>query len=292
MTKGFYQTHISPRIGLPSERLYRRLVYAVVAVLFGTLVLSTWLEARRDGEEVMTRQTERMARVIMSQAQHEARIWFLQENTTGLESLAGHLLSQDGILEVTIQDERGQSLVRAGHDQGVADYLGSLPTDLWAVPMVEPVMDREGPGAELLGFVRITFDYDRILTESRPYHRQFFAQQGYLLFMAFLAGFLVAFSLIRRRHPSQWADTPIPQQATVSPEPNVSQAERNSAAGGGVRPQPRSKAQRGELNPGLGQGAGRTPSSRAGLNQNRPPASSRPNRVGLNEKSGSDRRNS
>ena len=146
-------------------------------------------------------QTERSARLSMSQAQHEARIWFLEENEQALESLANHLVAQSVVLEVAIQDEWGQTIVRAGHDQPIHEYLQTLPEVIWAVPMVEPVLDRDGAGANLLGFVRITFDYDRIMAESRPYHRGILRENAYLTLLAFFAGFMVAVAFIRRRKP-------------------------------------------------------------------------------------------
>lgn len=189
------------RIINSGEKLYRRTVYLVVAVIISSIIISTWYQAKQEGEEVLMEHTERLARVILSQARHEARVWFLDNNLSGLNSLASHLSQQEGIIEVSIQDYQGQNLVREGHDQPLHNYLRSLPTDLWAVPMVDPVMDRDGPGAQLLGFVRITFDYDRIMAESRPHHRLFMRQNAFMLFMAAIAGFMVATAMVRRRKP-------------------------------------------------------------------------------------------
>ncbi|RUO18593.1 AhpA/YtjB family protein [Aliidiomarina haloalkalitolerans] len=196
---------------VPGERYYRRVVIFIVATLLLLIIANVWLQANKKGEEVIVAHTENLAKVILAQAEHEARVWFLSENPTGLVSLANHLQSQETILEVSIQDQQGRNLVRAGHDLPIHDYLRQLPQSMWAVPMVAPVYDRSGAESQLLGFVRITFDYDRITAQSRPYHRVSGQQQLVGLGMAFLAGMLVAFGVLRRRRP-----IPVPAEADAA----------------------------------------------------------------------------
>ncbi|KPQ04652.1 MAG: putative membrane protein affecting hemolysin expression [Idiomarinaceae bacterium HL-53] len=183
------------------DRWLRRGLYLAVAALFVSAIINIYSQLNQRGEAALMAHTERLARLILAQAQHEARIWFLEENEVALESLARHLQQQDEILEVAIQDEWGQTIVRMGHDLPVHEYLQTLPDIIWAVPMVEPVLDRDGAGASLLGFVRITFDYDRIMAESRPFHRTIMSENAYLMLMAFFSGLMVAAAFIRRRKP-------------------------------------------------------------------------------------------
>lgn len=183
------------------ERWYRRGLLGFLAALIITNIATAYWQSRDEGDRVLAAHTENLARLILSQAEHEARIWFLEDNHEGLRSLAHHLQGQEAILEVSVQDELGRSIVRAGHDLPIHQYLLSLPDTLWAVPMVATVMDHDGAGAQLLGFVRITFDYDRITAQSRPYHRASLQNQLLMLVMAFLAGILVAFAILRRRRP-------------------------------------------------------------------------------------------
>lgn len=193
---------------VPGERFYRRVVIFIIATVLLLIIANVWLQANKKGEEVIVAHTENLAKVILAQAEHEARVWFLSDNEAGLVSLANHLQSQANILEVTIQDQQGRSIVRAGHDLPIHDYLRQLPESMWAVPMVAPVYDRSGPESYLLGFVRITFDYDRITAQSRPYHRASGQQQIVGLVMAFIAGMLVAFGILRRRRPIPVAADP------------------------------------------------------------------------------------
>ncbi|RUO19597.1 hypothetical protein CWE08_09185 [Aliidiomarina iranensis] len=186
---------------LPGERTYRRVILIVAALALLGIIANSWYQANQKGEEVLVEHTENLAQVIMAQAQNEAKIWFIEDNYNGLENLAQHLQNQEAILEVSIQDELGRNLVRVGHDMPVHTYLTNLPDSIWAVPMVAPVYDRSDSGPHLLGFVRITFDYDRITAESRPYHRASLQQQAFMLLLAFLAGVLVTFSFLRRRRP-------------------------------------------------------------------------------------------
>ncbi|MCC5854432.1 MAG: hypothetical protein JJU10_01970 [Idiomarina sp.] len=185
-----------------SDRWIRRGLYVVVAIFLSGIIVHAWVQSNQRGQQALVDHTERLARLILAQARHEAQIWFIEDNQNALESLARHLQQQDAILEVAIQDERGRSLVRVGHQLPVHEYLLSLPEVIWAVPMVEAVMDREGPGAELLGFVRITFDYDRIMAESRPFHRGLMNDQAYLMVIAFIAGGMLATAIVRRRKPA------------------------------------------------------------------------------------------
>lgn len=184
---------------LPGERWYRRIVIMLVALILLTALLISFWQSRSEGDRVLVAHTENLARLIVSQAEHEARIWFLEDNHEGLSSLAAHLQAQEEILEVSIQDELGRPVVRVGHNLPIHEYLLSLPDDMWAVPMVVPVLDHGGPGAQLLGFVRITFDYDRITAQSRPYHRASWQNQLLMLVLAFLSGALIAFAMLRRR---------------------------------------------------------------------------------------------
>lgn len=200
------QTNFSPkrifRWYFNEDKWLRRGLSLAVAAFLLTSIANVWSQLNQRGEEALMMHTERLARLILAQARHEAQVWFLQDNPGGLQSLAHHLQQQEEILEVAIQDLYGQTMVRAGHDLPVHEYLRTLPQIIWAVPMVEPVMDREGPGAELLGFVRITFDYDRIMAESRPFHRSVMSENAYMMLLAFFTGVMVAMAFIRRRKPA------------------------------------------------------------------------------------------
>lgn len=195
------------------ERLYRRIMLLVVAVITISIITNLWFQANQKGEEVLVAHTENLAQVIMAQAQHEARVWFINENREGLVSLAEHLQKQPSILEVSIQDNRGRNIVRVGHDQPVHEFLRQLPESMWAVPMVATVMDRDESGAQLLGFVRITFDYQRITAESRPYHRASLRQLALLIGLAFFAGAVVTFAFLRRRRAIPVAEYAASQNA-------------------------------------------------------------------------------
>ncbi|MCH8501454.1 MAG: hypothetical protein LAT77_06035 [Aliidiomarina sp.] len=184
---------------VPGEQVYRRVVLFVIAAILLFIIANVWLQANKKGEEVIVAHTENLAKVILAQAEHEARVWFLNGNQEGLQSLANHLQQQDAILEVSIQDDLGRNVVRAGHDLPVHEFLRQLPDSMWAVPMVAPVYDRSNGVSHLLGFVRITFDYERITAQSRPYHRIAGRQQLVGLAMSFVAGVLVTFGVLRRR---------------------------------------------------------------------------------------------
>lgn len=180
---------------IDGEHLYRRVIQMLVAFSLLAWIGVTWYQTEQRGTEVRMVQTEQLAQVILAQANHEARVWLLEENEQGLAGLASHLQQQEGILEVSIQDERGRSLVRAGHDQSVQDYLNSLPTYMWAVPMVSAIEDN----GRTIGFIRITFDYHRILAEADIYQRVHMQRTGFILFLSALAGFLLATSVLKRR---------------------------------------------------------------------------------------------
>ncbi len=113
-----------------------------VAALLFSAIANVWLQVNQRGEEALMAHTE------------------------ALFSLAQHLQQQDEILEVAIQDKLGRTMVRIGHELPIHEYLNALPEVIWAVPMVEDVLDSDDQSAELLGFVRITFDYDRIFRGS------------------------------------------------------------------------------------------------------------------------------
>lgn len=179
-------------------------------------IMQVWLQVNQQGEEALRAHTERLARLILSQAKHESRIWLMENNQDALQSLAQHLQQQDVILEVSIQDELGRNLVRLGHDLPIHRYLTNLPEMIWAVPMVvevtadtttepqslsfnEPLNTKIG---ERLGFVRITFDYDRIMAESRPFYRSIMSESAFLIVLAFFAGVMLATVFVRRRKPA------------------------------------------------------------------------------------------
>lgn len=183
------------------DRWLRLGLYMGVAALLFSAIANVWLQVNQRGEEALMAHTERLARLILAQARHESQIWFLENNENGLRSLAEHLQKQDEILEVAIQDKHGRNVVRVGHDLPLHEYLNALPRVIWAVPMVEDVLDSNDKSAELLGFVRITFDYDRIMSESRPFHRSIMSESAYLLILAFFAGIMVATAFVRRRKP-------------------------------------------------------------------------------------------
>lgn len=184
------------------DRWLRLGLYMAVAALLIAALVNVWQQVNQRGEEALVAHTERLARLILAQARHESHIWFLENNQAALQSLAQHLQQQDEILEVAIQDKLGRTLVRVGHEQPLHEYLSNLPEVIWAVPMVEDVFDGDEAHAELLGFVRITFDYDRIMAESRPFHRSIMSESAYLLLLAFFAGIMVATAFVRRRKPA------------------------------------------------------------------------------------------
>lgn len=186
------------------EHLYRRAIQLVVSMLLLGWIGASWYSVGQRGEEVTLLQTEELARVILAQASHEAQVWILEDNQEGLRGLAQHLQQQDGILEVAIQDERGRTLVRAGHQMTVQDYLTTLPTSMRAVPKVSPI-DNNG---QMIGFIRITFDYQRILAESDMYQRAYMQRSGFLVFLSVLAGFLFATAVLRRRGSARREQTP------------------------------------------------------------------------------------
>ena len=182
---------------IDGEHLFRRVIQLTVALLLIGWIGMGWYSVGQRGEEVTLLQTEALARVILSQASHEARVWILDDNMEGLGGLAEHLHQQDGILEVAIQDARGQTLVRSGHDLAVQDYLTMLPSSLRAVPKVASIDDQ----GRMIGFIRITFDYQRILAESDMYQRAYMQRSGFLIFLSVLSGFLLATAVLRRRSP-------------------------------------------------------------------------------------------
>ena len=186
------------------EHLYRRAIQLVVSMLLLGWIGASWYSVGQRGEEVTLLQTEELARVILAQASHEAQVWILEDNQEGLRGLAQHLQQQDGILEVAIQDERGRTLVRAGHQMTVQDYLTTLPTSMRAVPKVSPI-DNNG---QMIGFIRITFDYQRTLAESDMYQRAYMQRSGFLVFLSVLAGFLFATAVLRRRGSGRREHTP------------------------------------------------------------------------------------
>ncbi|WP_126803049.1 AhpA/YtjB family protein [Aliidiomarina minuta] len=182
---------------ISGEHLYRRILQFAVAVFLAIWILQTWYSTEKQGEEVRVLHTEQLARVILSQAVHEARIWLSNDNSEGLEGLAQHLQNQDGILEVSIQDSQGKPLVRSGHDQDVHSFLRELPTHMWAVPMVKQIEDLAD--GNIFGYMRITFDYNRIMADSHVYQRAYMQQTGFMLFLAALAGALAATAFLKRR---------------------------------------------------------------------------------------------
>lgn len=193
---------------ISGEHLYRRLLQLAVAVILLVWLGLTWFHAEQRGEAVRVLHTEQLARVILSQASHEARIWISENNMIGLHGLAQHLHRQDGILEVTVQDSEGRVLVKVGHDASVQGFLNSLPTSMWAVPLVTPVDN----GREVTGFVRITFDYNRLMAKTHLHQRQYQRSIGFMLFLAVLAGALLATALLKRR----------PRQVIAPDEPSSS----------------------------------------------------------------------
>src|SRR5690554_233720 len=123
------------------DRWLRLGLYMGVAALLFSAIANVWVQLNQRGEEALMAHTERLARVIMAQAEHESQIWFMDNNHEALNSLAKHLQQQDEILEVAIQDHLGRTIVRAGHADSIDNYLRSMPDVIWAVPMVEDVLD-------------------------------------------------------------------------------------------------------------------------------------------------------
>lgn len=180
---------------ISGEHLYRRIIQLVVALILLIWLALTWFHAEQRGEAVRELHTEQLARVILEQASHEARIWISENNMIGLHGLARHLHRQDGILEVSIQDSEGRVLVRVGHDASMQTFLNSLPTSMWAVPLVTAIDD----AYETTGFVRITFDYNRLMAKSNLHQREYQRNIGFMLFLAALSGALLATALLKRR---------------------------------------------------------------------------------------------
>lgn len=112
--------------------------------------------------------------------------------------LAKHLQAQEGILEVSVQDNLGRSLVRVGHDLGISDYLLSLSSDVWAVTRVIPIVNQEEGAMQLLGFVRVTFDYGQITAQARPFYRALWQPLFMMVSVAFATGGFLMFWWLRR----------------------------------------------------------------------------------------------
>jgi uncharacterized membrane protein affecting hemolysin expression len=182
---------------ISGEHLYRRFLQLAVALVLAIWIMQMWSNSERQGEAVRMLHTDQLARVILGQAAHEARIWLQDENMRGLEGLAAHLQRQDGILEVAISDDFGKTLVRAGHDMPVHRFLNDLPTYMWAVPMVQPIEELES--SRRLGFIRVTFDYNRIMADTQIHQRAYYQQTGFMLFLSALAGALAVTAFLKRR---------------------------------------------------------------------------------------------
>ncbi|MGX5913553.1 AhpA/YtjB family protein [Aliidiomarina sp. Khilg15.8] len=182
---------------ISGEHLYRRVLQLVVALVLAIWIMQMWSSSERQGETVRMLHTDQLARVILDQAAHEARIWMQDENMRGLEGMAHHLQRQDGVLEVAISDGFGKTMVRAGHDLPVHTFLNELPTHMWAVPMVQAI--EEADSNRPLGFIRLTFDYNRIMAKSQVHQRAYYQQTGFMLFLAALAGALAVTAFLKRR---------------------------------------------------------------------------------------------
>lgn len=182
---------------ISGEHLYRRILQLTVALVLVIWIIQMWSSSERQSETVSRLHTDQMARVIIGQAAHEARIWLQDDNMRGLEGMADYLQRQDGVLEVSISDSFGKTLVRAGHDMPVHEFLNDLPTFMWAIPMVEQIEDTAGNRP--LGFIRLTFDYNRIMAQNQIHQRAYYQQTGFMLFLAVLAGALAATAFLKRR---------------------------------------------------------------------------------------------
>lgn len=184
-----------------SELWFRYLFGCALFVTFLMSFMSVWEHVQQKNEQALLQQTDRMTRLILSQAQHEAKFWFLDNNLEALDSLAKNLLAHDEVLEVSVYDQLGRQLIHYGHDLSLADFLLSLSPMIIAKPFVIEVQS-DGVGDELLGFLRVTFDYERVMQGTRPLHREFISGVSYFFFISFLAGFLVALAFIKKRQPA------------------------------------------------------------------------------------------
>jgi len=185
------------QLGAVAQLVYRRLRRIAIGIVVLFAIAYVWDLTLAQNQRALTEHTQKMSRLVLQQAEHEASIWLAEDNLVGLQTLVDHLNEQPEIISASIHDPFGQQLASSNpqfNDISATEDSSELRLPITMVGEIEQ-------GDRTVGYIQIMFDRDISLTYPQRITMMLTERGGILLLLSVLAGILLmaGFNRIRWR---------------------------------------------------------------------------------------------
>ncbi|MCL1141512.1 AhpA/YtjB family protein [Shewanella gaetbuli] len=184
--------------GLKKRQKFSRIVQVLIAIGLVTGLVHLWQTNLKNGQKLLSSQTQLMARTLAQQAANGAAPAMFLQNDEQLQWLTSTLVTDPKVISVNIYNSQG---VRLAFDQSVTEK--SMAPDSEEMrqllaqypPLIENVMQDENN----LGYVEVRLNLSEFFNEITYLHQQNMELLKWMLMVAALIGFLLSRSLSFKR---------------------------------------------------------------------------------------------
>ncbi|MCW3172563.1 AhpA/YtjB family protein [Shewanella subflava] len=184
--------------GLKKRQKISRIIQVILAICLVFGLINLWQSSLKNGQKLLSSQTQLMARTLAQQAANGAAPAMFLQNDEQLQWLASTLAADPKVMSVNIYNSQG---VRLAFAQSVTtDDLGPDSEALRQLlagypPLIENVMQQDNN----LGYVEVRLDLSIFFDEIKYLHQKNMELLKWMLLTACFIGFLLSRALSFKR---------------------------------------------------------------------------------------------
>lgn len=184
--------------GLKKRQKISRIIQVIIAVGLVLGLINLWQNSLKNGQKLLSSQTQLMARTLAQQAANGAAPAMFLQNDEQLRWLTSTLASDPKVMSVNIYNSQGVRLAfaqsvttddLAPDSEALRQLLANYP------PLIENVMQQDNN----LGYVEVRLDLSKFFDEIKYLHQENMELLKWMLLVASFIGFLLSRALSFKR---------------------------------------------------------------------------------------------
>ncbi|UCX03890.1 YtjB family periplasmic protein [Shewanella sp. HL-SH8] len=184
--------------GLKKRQKISRIIQVIVAIGLVLGLINLWQSSLKNGQKLLSSQTQLMARTLAQQAANGAAPAMFLQNDEQLRWLTSTLASDPKVMSVNIYNSQGVRLAfaqsvttddLAPDSEALRQLLANYP------PLIENVMQQDNN----LGYVEVRLDLSKFFDEIKYLHQENMELLKWMLLVASFIGFLLSRALSFKR---------------------------------------------------------------------------------------------
>ncbi|UJF23053.1 YtjB family periplasmic protein [Shewanella sp. OMA3-2] len=184
--------------GLKKRQKISRIIQVIIAIGLVLGLINLWQSSLKNGQKLLSSQTQLMARTLAQQAANGAAPAMFLQNDEQLRWLTATLASDPKVMSVNIYNSQGARLAfaqsvttddLAPDSEALRQLLADYP------PLIENVMQQDNN----LGYVEVRLDLSKFFDEIKYLHQENMELLKWMLLVASFIGFLLSRALSFKR---------------------------------------------------------------------------------------------